>query len=252
MIRVQTSGGRGITTQLWGNLVDRIRGSFAPEIGVVAEFDDFTPYNAGSLTLSGDSGAAATPSAVPNGVVAFTASAGTYAVAGYARNAYVDLDSSKDVCREVRFGRTAGGTGSEITFIGFSDQAPEAVFHSDGTLDGGSGEDGFGLRWNNDLTVDLVSIINSTATVLQTGIFSAVSNSDVHTFGIRLIKQSSTAFNVLCSVDDVVKSYAVLASALTTAAVRPVAVTTISATDAPTITVDWDAWLDKNSSTAIA
>src|SRR5690554_6895407 len=161
MIRVQTSSGRGITTQLWGNLVDRARGSFAADLGIVAEFDDFVPYKGaalgsavqtGGIVLSGDSGSAASVSAVPNGIVAFTASAGTYPVAGYVRNWYVDLSDSKDLCREVRFSRTAGGTGAEITFIGFSDQAPEAVFHSDGTLDGGSGEDGIGLRWNNDLT----------------------------------------------------------------------------------------------------
>ena len=48
----------------------------------------------------------------------------------------------------------------------------------------------------------------------------------------------------LASVDGVVKKVHVASTAITQDAMRPVAATTISATDAPEMSVDWDFTLD--------
>jgi hypothetical protein len=249
LIRFEGSSDRGPSGTLWNSLVDWVRGTLAVPGGCL-DAEDFFPYNSASVVLSGDGGSAATVSAVQFGVVSFAASAGTYAVAGYARPEYIDLTSIRQVCREVRFSRTAGATGAEISFIGFSDQAPEAVFHSDGTLDGGSAEDQLGLRWNDDLTVDLVSVVNGTATILSTALATAVSNTGFHKFGLRIVKLTSTKYSIYSSVDGVVTVVHVASTAISQVAMRPVAVTTISATDAPVIVVDWDFTLDSTPGAA--
>lgn len=256
LVRFEGNSDRGPSGALWNNIVDWTKGTLAIAGGVV-DVDDFAPYNgpaatadgqSGGTLLSADSGSAATVSAVPFGFVSFAASAGTYAVAGYARAFYIDLTSIQQVCREVKFSRTAGGTGTEWSLIGFSDQAPESVITTSGALDSGSNEDTLGLRWNNDLTVDLVACVDGTETILATAIASAVSNADSHKFGLRIKKETSTKYTIFSSVDGVVTTTHVASTAIPQNAMRPVAVTTISATDAPIIVVDWDATIDATSS----
>jgi len=244
LIRFETTAERGPSGKLWGNLVDWVKGTLKIDSGV-ADIDDFAPLNEGNFVKSTDSGTAVSELAASFGVASFTASAGTYAVAGYSRRFNVDLDNSRDVCREVRCARTTGATGTEQTLIGFSDQLTGAVFHSDGTLDGGSNEDTLGLLWNNDLTVDLVSVIDSATTVVlieevATAIAQGVGV--YHKFGLRIKKISSTQFQIIASVDGVTKK--VVTTSVSLALMKPVVATVISATDAPVIDVDWDCTVD--------
>lgn len=256
LLRFEGTSDRGPSGKLWNSLVDWQTGSAKIAFGC-EDCDDFFPYTgpdatadgkAGGFLLSADTGSAAATAAVPYGVVAFAATAGTFAVAGYAKDEYVDLTSIKEVVTEARVSRTAGATGSETTFVGFSDQAPEAVFHSDGTLDGGTSEETLGLRWNNDLTVDLVSVVAGTATVLDAAVATAVSNTGFHKFGLRVKRVDATHYSLFASVDGVVTQTNVANTAITQDAMRPVAVTTISATDAPTLLVDWHCTLDATPS----
>lgn len=248
LIRFDNSDDRGPSGSLWGRLVDWVRGTLAVTGGVL-DGTDFFPYNAGDITLSADSGSAATVSAVPFGVVSFAATAGTYPAAGYSRNSYVDLTNIREVCTEARVSRTAGGTGSEQTFVGFSDQLPGAVFDSSGGLDGGSGEDTLGLLWKDNGAVDLVSVINSaTAVVLKADVATGLSNTGFHKLGLRIIKETATKYTLLASVDGVVKRLSVASTAISQAAMKPVAVSTISATDAPEMSVDWHFTLDATPS----
>jgi hypothetical protein len=244
LIRFEGTSDRGPSGTLWNSLVDWVTGTLHVA-GCAFSGTDFFPYNAGDITLSAAGSSAATVSAVPFGVVSFAAAAGTYPGAGYVINEYVDLTSIRQVCVEARLSRTAGATGAEITFIGFSDQLSDAVFDASGGLDGGSGEDTLGLLWNDDLTVDLVSVINSATTVvLIHEVATAISNTGFHKFGLRIQQHSSTKYTIYASVDGAVKKVNVTSSQITQAAMRPVVVTVISATDAPEMAVDWHFVLD--------
>jgi len=246
LIRFDTNSDRGPSGALWGRLVDWVRGTLAVQGGAL-DGTDYFPYNAGDLTLSADTGFAATPLAVPFGVVSFTADAGTYPGAGYVRNCYIDLTDIREVCTEARFHRTLGATGTESSFLGFSDQLAAAVYDASGGLDGGSGEDTLGLLWNNDGTVDLVSVVDSAAMVVlyndvATGVTGGVGV--FHEFGVRIRKDTATKYTIFASVDGIVRKVHVASTAIPQNAMRPVLVTTISATDAPVMGVDWHFTLD--------
>jgi len=216
-----------------------VKGTLA--IDGVADVDDYAPYNAGNLTVSADSNAAITPSSSDGfgGIITCVADAGTYPVAGYVRNWFVDIDDVKDLCTGVRFQRTAGGTGTESTFVGFSNQLAAAVYAADGDIDVG---DGIGLLWNNDLTVDLCAIDGGVVTTLIHEVATSVSNSGFHQFGVRIRKVTPTKFEVAALVDSVIKR---TSATLDLAAMRPVFANTISATDAPNADVDWHATVAK-------
>lgn len=250
LVRFEGTTDRGPSGTLWNSIVDWVRGTLRIEAGAI-DCEDFTPYNAGNLTLSADSGSAATVNAVQFGVVSFAATAGTYAGAGYVRNFYVDLTNIRQVCTEAYLSRTPGATGTESSFIGFSDQLAGAVYDSSGGLDGGSGEDTLGLLWNDDGTVDLVTVINSATMVVlindvATGITSAAAT--FHKFGLRIKKETSTKYTLFASVNGVVKKVSVASTAIPQVAMRPVVVTVVSATDAPVVDVDWHITIDASPS----
>jgi hypothetical protein len=235
LIRFETTGNRGPSGKLWGNLVDWVKGTLKVDAGV-CDVDDFAPFNAGSIIHSVDTGFAATEAAEKNGVVTFAASAGTYPVSGYQRRFFVDCDESRNVCMEATVQRTAGGTGAESSFVGFSNAATvAAVYAADGDVDAG---DQLGLLWNDDLTVDLVLVDGGSVTTLIAEVATAVSNSSSHKFGVRTRKERTGFHTVIVAVDGVTKKVtSALVAAL--APMKPTVANTISATDAPSFKSDW-------------
>lgn len=201
LIRFETTDERGPSGKLWGNLVDWVKGVQKGN-GASTYFNDFTPYNAGDITISGDTGGAVAIQAEPLGVVEITATQAADAVSGFQLNEYVDFDAAgfREAVIETCIESVADAAANEA-FVGWTDEALDGFYGTDNTPDGSA----LGLRWNTDETVDLVSISAADAiTVLYHEVATGVERTDGRAkLGIRVRKETATRYTVIASVNGV-------------------------------------------------
>lgn len=243
LVRFSSVSDRGPSGKLWNGLVDWVRGTLAVANGVFLG-TDFFPYNSGDITLSGDSGSAASVSSVPYGVVSFTASQAADAVSGYQWNCYVDLTSINQVCMEVEV-TNVDDNDSTQTFVGFTDEALDGMWGSDNTPDGSA----IGLLWNGDETIDLVAIASDdTITTLAAEIATVARTAGSTKLGIRIKQETTTNYTVWGSVNGVTTRVYTTSTVVPQAAMKPTVAHTNDNEAAPTFTGDWGFVLDNTAS----
>lgn len=256
LIRFDSDDERGPSASLWHGLVDFVRGSLATALGQ-RDFEDFAPFKGADVAeapttlntdtvVSGTTGVAATHETDRFGRVKITATAGTNAQVGLARRVHYDLQASPLTIVEGRIEQNADAN-SPIAFVGLSSQAnPDDVFAA-GVVNANG--DAIGLRWNADETIDIVAVDAGTLTVLKDDIGVTVERtSGAVLLGLRIEKVTSTTFRLIpCVNGAIARSGAVnkAATLLPEGAMRPVAATTVAATTAPSMDVDYLYTADK-------
>lgn len=239
LLRFSGVSDRGPSGKLWQGLVDWTKGTLAVSNGVV-DVDDFWPYNAGNFTLSGDSGSAATVTAVPFGVLSITATQAADAVSGYQRNSYVDLTSIREVCIETSLDPTDDNDTTQ-TFVGFTDEALDGFFGSDNTPDGSA----IGVRWNGDETFDLIAIDASDVITVLADAFATVARTAGNCLiGCRIKRTSATNYQVIGSVNGATVKVNTTSSVVPQVAMLPSVIHTNDNEAAPLFTNDWVAVID--------
>lgn len=244
LIRFDDSS-RGPTAQLWHGLVDWVSGSQTSVLGA-RDFDDFSPFNSGFMTVGGTSGAAAsfqdTRDGDSIGEVLFSATAGTNAEVGVTRHIRTRLDKVRVVSLEARL-RRVDSADAQITAFGLTDQSVANILASN-ALAVGSNQDFIGFRWNDNGTIDIVSIVDGALTALASGIATASMGSSSYTkMGLRIERQTPTVYRLVPAIDGEVKRSNILtvaSSALPSSVVlRPGFAAGTDATTAPQLMMDW-------------
>ena len=261
LVRFDASDNRGPTGQLWHGVVDWVSGMNKMELGQ-RDFEDFMPFlgwaetspTDGTVTNAGTqiTSLTATPTVDLQtdrfGVINMTEAAGTSESVGLAREIFYDLQNADIVCFECRVDQNADADSPQV-FAGFSDVAdPDDVFASD-VIASGSNQDTIGLRWNADETIDIVAVDDGTLTVLKDDIGVTLERTDAFSrLGLRIEKITATQYRLTPSVNGAIAlagRVTVLATLLPENAMRPVVATTVAATTAPSLDIDWIATGDK-------
>lgn len=251
LIRFESVNDRGIPGELWSSIADWVGDTH--ELGLAAvDQDDFHPYLGDDvgIALSGDAGSAAAVQTVPFGVVQFTATQAADAVAGFNVDEYVDLDDStfQKCAFAVRF-KVIDDNDSSQTFIGLTDEALDGFFGADNTPDGSA----FGLRWNGDETVDLVSIASDdTITVVIDAIATVARTTGWQRWGFTIENLDGTNYKCVAvlareeSSELVVSTKSATTATIPGAAMYPAVIQTNDNEAAPTIQVDWRRFYNKS------
>jgi hypothetical protein len=242
LVRFSGVSDRGPSGKLWNGLVDWTQGTLAVAGGVVLG-TDFFPYNAGDITLSGDSGSAVTLSAVPYGVINVTATQAADAVSGWQWNCYVDLTSINEVVIEVEVTNVDDDATTE-TFVGFTDEALDGFWGADNTPDGSA----IGLRWNADETIDLIAIGSTdTITELAAAIATVERTAGSTKLGVRIKRETTTNYTVWGSVNGATTKVNTTSTIVPQVAMLPTVAHTNDNESAPNFTSDWGFVLDNTA-----
>lgn len=244
LIRFESVNDRAVPGDLWGSIADWAAGAEALALAAIYD-EDFHPYLGDDvgIALSGDTGSAAAIQSVPFGVVQFTATQAADAVAGFDVDLYVDLDHATfdKAAMAVRFKVVDDNTTSQ-TLICFTDEALDGIFGTDNTPDGSL----FGLRWNGDETVDLVSIASDdTITEVISSIATVERTTGWQRWGFSIVNIDGTNYRCAAVLAREVSSELVVThktattATIPTVAMQPAVIQTNDNEAAPTIQVDW-------------
>lgn len=255
LIRFDSSSARGPSAKALHGLTDWVHGSLAVVAGGQFDFEDFSPFLGASETstttnplptggtqitsLGGDP----TVSIVTTeryGVIKMTEAAASNECVGLAREVWYDLQDSGVTVVGARVQQNADAD-TPVSFVGlFDGSSPHAVLSS-GAVASGSNQDTIGLRWNNDETIDIVSVDDGTLTVLQDNIGVTVErDSGFNNYVLRIEKMTSSTYRLIPFINEVRGTAVnVAATSLPENPMRPVVAGTVSATTAPELDVDW-------------
>src|SRR5688572_26487626 len=111
LIRFEGTDERGPSAELWGGLVDWVDGTLKIDSGVCLVRDI---HDSGVITLSGDTGSAATVVAEPGGITEFTATQAADAVSGFTVNYAIEAAMTKQAVIEVRLEAVADTAATEM------------------------------------------------------------------------------------------------------------------------------------------
>lgn len=251
-LRFEGNNDRGPTAELWAGVADWVNLPMGAADAAII-FEDFHPFLGTDvgIAIGADTGAALADNGEPYGVLDSTADIAADAVAGYLINAWVDLDASTftKAGMEAKF-NLVDDNASTQAFIGFTDEAIDGFFGTDNTPDGSS----FGLRWNGDETVDLVSIASDdTITVVIDSIATVERTVGEVKMGFTIEAQGGG--NYLCRAviaRTVSDTYTVTRKEATTstvpgAAMKPAVIHTNDNEAAPNAEIDWHLVYNKSN-----
>src|SRR5688572_30112224 len=138
-------------------------GAVAAQAGILADFDDYVLYNSGNITQEPSEVTHASNVAVSNalGVITVFEAAGSNEDANINRNVWVKPSEWDDVVFGARVHLVSDADSPQL-FVMLTDTAAGSLLSS-GALAVSSNQDGIGLRWNADETVDIVKVLDGAA-----------------------------------------------------------------------------------------
>lgn len=244
-----TTGKRGLTWALWRDLVEAT-GSSKASLGQDA-FIDFQPYlgsDVGIAVSSDGSSPTTTLQTDRFGVINITESAGANECVGIAVQQWFDVQNTDVLVIGARIEQNADAN-TPLVFVGWHDGTnPDDVFSS-GAIANGSNEDTLGLRWNNDETIDIVSVDDGTLTVLKDDIGATVErDSGVNIFELRVEWVSSTQVRLTPAVNNTVYhggAVTVASTSIPENPMKPTVAGTVASVTAPSLDIDYIRSADK-------
>lgn len=248
LLRFDSTSDRGPSAQIWAGVVDWVRGSLATALGQ-RDFEDFAPFNADSTDVAGSAGVAGALDTTQRfGVLSVTANAGTDARAAAAREIWYTLQDSPILVFETRIDQNADADDPQV-FAGFFDGADFDDVFADGAIADSGNQDAIGLLWNADETIDIVAVDDGTLTVIKDNIGVTVERTDGYVkLGLRIERPTTTTVRLVPCVNGVIARSGITVVASTVVPenpMRPGVATTVAATTAPDVDVDFIYSADK-------
>lgn len=252
LIRFDTPTGRSPSGALWQGIADWVHGSLEADADGYRVFRDFAPYNSGDWAIAGTTGAAVSLDAVRDGVVGsvtLTADAGANAEAGAVWNISTELDQiDKFVAFEWRLVRN-DSADAQFTAIGLTDQTGGDILATN-ALAVSSNQDFLGFRWNNDDTIDLVTVLDGTAAELVDTVATIVNGSATgySKIGLKIMRRTPTTYHLLPFINGVpvtAKDTVVASTVIPMVNMKPAIAIGTDTTTAPSLSADWFCFADK-------